>query len=364
MHRSPLHDFHVTAGGKMVEFAGWNMPVYYRGINDEHVHTRTRVSLFDVSHMGRLRIEGGGAADFLQWICTRNLDGIAVGQSRYTHICRDDGGILDDAIVSRHAAHWEIVCNASNREKIVAWLNDHAAGRSVTIVDQTFETAMIALQGPMAIELLQRTFGLDFSGVKRYWFVAGELFGMGYSVYRSGYTGEDGVEAVIPAGAVGMLLNRLMGDDLDANGDCRPAGLGARDTLRLEAAMPLYGHELSEEVDSLTAGQGWCADLNVDFVGADAMRRIKEQGLKRTVAGFELAGKRIARQGYDILKDGGVVGRITSGTMSPTFQKSIAMGFIDVGSAEPGTQVSVDLGRKENPAQVVPLPFYKRPQKA
>jgi len=347
----------------MVEFAGWNMPVYYRGINEEHLHTRAKLSVFDVSHMGRLRIDGEGAADFLQWICTRNLDGTAVGQSKYTHICRDDGGILDDAIVSRHADHWKIVCNGANREKIVAWLTDHAAGKNVAIFDQTFETAMVALQGPLAIAFMQRSFGMDFSAVKRYWFVSGSIFGMDYDVYRSGYTGEDGVEAVIPAAAVDMLLPQLFGDNLVADGECRPAGLGARDTLRLEAAMPLYGHELSEDVDSLSAGQGWCVDLSVDFIGADAMRRIKESGLGQTIVGLELEGKRIARQGYNVLKHGKVVGRITSGTMSPTLQKSIAMGFLEVGLSAPGTEVTVDLGRKENPAKVVPLPFYKRPKR-
>jgi aminomethyltransferase len=199
--------------------------------------------------------------------------------------------------------------------------------------------------------------------LKRYWFLDGSVFGMDYTIYRSGYTGEDGVEAVIPAAAVGLLLPRLFDEELKADGVCRPAGLGARDTLRLEAAMPLYGHELSEEVDSLTAGQGWCVDLTVDFIGAEAMRKIKEKGLTRKMIGLELEGKRIARQGYNIVKNDDAVGVVTSGTMSPTFNKSIAMGFVDTCVAEPGTEVGVDLGRKENAARVVPLPFYKRPKK-
>ncbi len=348
----------------MVEFAGWNMPIFYRGINEEHIHTRTKVSAFDVSHMGRIRIDGDGAADFLQWICTRNLDGTAVGQSRYTHICRDDGGILDDAIVSRHEDHWVVVCNASNREKILAWLNDHAPGKSVDIADQTFETAMIALQGPAAIAFVENAFGIEVSGLKRYWFLDGSVFGMNYTIYRSGYTGEDGVEAIIPAGVLNMLLPQLFGDDLSADGECRPAGLGARDTLRLEAAMPLYGHELSEDVDSISAGQGWCVDLTVDFIGAEAMRKAKARGPTRKLVGLELDGKRIARQDHTIVNKGEDVGRITSGTMSPTLQKSIAMGYVDAALAEPGTELAVDLGRKQNPAKVVPLPFYKRPKRS
>lgn len=361
MHRSPLYDFHVSLGAKMVDFAGWHLPVYYRSINEEHIHTRTNVSAFDVSHMGRVRIDGDDARAFLQRICTRNLDGTAVGQSKYSHICNERGGVLDDVIVSRHADHWLVVCNAVNREKIIAWLIEHAAG-TVDVIDQTFDTAMVALQGPAAIGFMENSFGLDLKSLKRFGFIDGSIFGMKYTICRSGYTGEEGVEAIVPARAVKLLLPRLFGDSSNADGECRPAGLGARDTLRLEAAMPLYGHEISEEVDSLTAGQGWCVDLSVDFIGAQAMRKIREEGLKRRLVGLELEGKRIARQGYDILEDATVVGRVTSGTMSPTLQKSIAMGFVEIATAETGTEVAIDMGRKQNPAKVVPLPFYKRPK--
>lgn len=346
----------------MVEFAGWNMPLFFRGIHQEHRHTRTKVSAFDVSHMGRILIHGGDAQALLQRICTRNLADTSVGQSKYSHICKEDGGILDDVIVNRHADHWALICNASNREKIVAWLNQHATGRKVDVIDHTFDTAMIALQGPRAVEFIEKSIGLELKSLKRYRFIDGSVFGMNYTVYRTGYTGEDGVEVVIPAAAVTLLLPRLFGDDLQADEECQPAGLGARDTLRLEAAMPLYGHELLEEVDSLTAGQGWCVDLSVDFIGAAALRKTKEQGLKRKIAGLELEGQRIARQGYNIIKDGDIVGVITSGTIGPTLGKSIAMGFLDMALTEPGTEVSIDLGRKQNPAKVVPLPFYKRPK--
>ncbi len=361
MYKSPLHGFHESAGAKMVDFAGWHMPVFYRGINEEHRHTRSKVSAFDVSHMGRLRIDGPDAGAFLQKICTRNLEKTSVGQSKYSHICREDGGILDDVIVSRHSDHWVVVCNASNREKIVAWLTRHAEGFNVDMIDQTMDTAMIALQGPIAIAFSEDTFGLKLSDLKRYWFIDGSVFGMKYTIFRSGYTGEDGIEAIVPASAVSLLAPKLFCDD-SAESECRPAGLGARDTLRLEAAMPLYGHELTEDVDSLSAGQGWCVDLSVDFIGAEAMRAIKERGLPRKMVGLELSGKRIARQGYPIMGDGNEIGRITSGTMSPTLGKSIAMGFVDTDHCEPGTVVSVNLGRKENPAEIVPLPFYKRPR--
>lgn len=360
MNLSPLNEFHTSLGARMIEFGGWSMPVHYRGINEEHVHTRTRMSVFDVSHMGRLRLDGATAEAFLERICTRKLSGTEVGQSKYSHICNERGGILDDVIVSRHADHWAIVCNASNREKIVNWLTQHAAGTGVVLTDETRDTAMLAIQGPLAVGFVESKFAVPIAHLKRYWFAEGDFFGMKYTIYRSGYTGEDGVEAVVPAAAIGLILPMLFGSDLRADGDCKPAGLGARDTLRLEAAMPLYGHELNEDVDSLTAGQAWCVDLTKDFIGAAAMRTVKAAGLKRKVTGFELEGKRIARQGYPILKGGRQVGVITSGTMSPTFQKSIAMGFLDSDLAEPGTAVAIDLGRKENPAVVAPLPFYKR----
>lgn len=360
MYTSPLHEFHVASGAKLIEFGGWNMPVFYRGINEEHLHTRTAASLFDVSHMGRLRLSGDGALPFLQKVCTRNLAETAAGQSRYSHVCNAEGGILDDVIVSRHADHWAIVCNAGNREKIIAWLRSQAPGSGLELVDETFETAMLAIQGPQALVLVEKTFGVTLSHLKRYGLLDGSFWGMRYCLYRSGYTGEDGVEAVVPTSAVKPLLPRLFGEDLKADGACKPAGLGARDTLRLEAAMPLYGHELHEQVDSLTAGQGWCVDLNKDFIGAAAMRRLRDAGLTRALVGLELEGKRIARQGYPILTGGAAVGEITSGTWSPTLQKSIALGFVSRASSAVGTSLQVDLGRKENPARVVPLPFYKR----
>ncbi len=360
MRHSPLNQFHDDAKAKMVDFAGWRMPIYYRGIQEEHVHTRTQVSAFDVSHMGRIHLQGSDVEAFLQNLCTRNLDGTAMGQSKYSHICREDGGILDDVIVSRHEDHWVVVCNASNREKILAWFQQHVRGQAVNIADHTLDTAMIAVQGPAAITHMQDAFGLDFSTLKRYWFVDGELMGMRYSIFRSGYTGEDGVEAVITAAAVPLVLPRLI--EAQGAGPCRPAGLGARDTLRMEAAMPLYGHELLESVDSLSAGQGWCVDLSVDFIGAGALRRLKDKGLTRRLVGMELDGKRIARQGYGILKNGKTIGEVTSGTMSPTLGKSIAMGFVEVDRSEMGTTVEIDLGRKTNEARIVPLPFYKRPR--
>ncbi len=360
VNRVPLHDVHVKLGAKLVDFAGWEMPLMYRGIIEEHLHTRSGCSVFDVSHMGRLRLTGGGVAALLQRVCTRNLDGIAPGVSRYSHMCREDGGILDDVIVSRYESEWLVVCNASNREKILAWLNRHAAGHDVSVTDLTFDTAMLAVQGPRTVEIAERLVPLDLKSLKRYHFVSGAYMGMRYSIFRSGYTGEDGFEAIVPAGVVKMVSKALFGSNEQATShEVKPAGLGARDTLRMEAAMPLYGHELTEQVDSLTAGQAWCVDLKKDFIGAEAMR-LSETGLPRKLVGLELEGRRIARQGARLLLGDRAVGEVTSGTLSPTLGKSIAMAFLASEHAAAGSAINVEIAGKPTAARVVKLPFYKR----
>lgn len=360
MLRTPLYDMHVQFGGRMVEFAGWEMPVQFRGIIEEHNHTRTACSAFDVSHMGRLTLRGKDCEQFLDSLCTRNLKNAEVGRSYYSHICREDGGILDDVIVSRFEDHWGIVCNASNRDKIVRWLNGHLRGRDVTIADETATTAMIAFQGPRTLEIAAQLAGPELSNIKRYHFMVRQVGPASVVAYRSGYTGEDGFEVVMPAGLVAFLLPRVLGTPETPHPLVRPAGLGARDTLRLEAGMPLYGHELSQEWDSLTAGQSWCVDLNKDFVGADAMRQIKAAGVPRRVVGLELDGRRIARQHAAVFAGEQAVGEVTSGTLSPTLGKSIAMALVPREHAAEGAVLSVEIGGKRISARVCKLPFYKR----
>lgn len=360
--KTPLYDTHVARGGRMVEFAGWSLPILYTGINEEHLHTRAACSLFDVSHMGRLNLNGNDCEALLNRLCTRNVTDAEVGRSYYSHMCREDGGILDDLIVSRFEEYWGIICNASNRDKIVSWIKNHAEGSDVTLRDVTSSTAMVALQGPRTLEIASTIVHEDLSSIKRYRFRVFEIMGLAITVYRSGYTGEDGFEIVVPAGFVSLMLPKILGTPEKPHPVIKPAGLGARDTLRIEAAMPLYGHELSEDWDSLTARQGWCVDLSKDFVGADAMRKLKEGGLTRKLVGLELQGKRIARQHYTVIKDGQTVGEITSGTLSPTLEKSIAMGFVGSEHAEEGTELEISFGTKMVAATVVKLPFYKRPQ--
>lgn len=358
--RTPLYDAHVAFGARMVDFAGWEMPVSFSGINEEHIHTRTLCCVFDVSHMGRLTLVGKDCESFLNRICTRNVANAEVGRSYYSHVCREDGGILDDVIVSRFETEWGVVCNASNRDKIVGWLNRHSRGLDVKLADDTLATAMLAIQGPKTMELAKQLTGADFSSLKRYRLTVRELMDAKLIVYRSGYTGEDGLEVVLPAGLVKLFLPQLLGTKESPHPTIKPAGLGARDTLRVEAAMPLYGHELTEDWDSLTAGQAWCVDLSKDFIGAEPMRRLKDKGLPKQMVGLELEGRRIARQHYKVFDGSREVGEITSGTLSPTLGKSIAMAFVGTEKSTEGTGLEVEISGKRVPAKVVKLPFYKR----
>jgi aminomethyltransferase len=343
----------------MVDFAGWEMPLLYTGIVQEHNQTRTAASLFDVSHMGRVELRGSDAEGLLQRVCTRQLGDARVGQSRYSHVCDEAGGILDDVIVSRYSDHWLVVCNASNHDRILDWLRQHAAGRDVRIDDVTEQTFMVALQGPQVMSILAAKLPIPLADLKRYRFKTGEFMGIRYSIFRSGYTGEDGVEMILPANVAPLLLPLVTGT-MDGGLGILPAGLGARDTLRLEAGMPLYGHELSEQTDSISAGLGWCVDLSKDFIGAKKLKEVHDRGPTEMLVGIELDGRRIARCGTTVTDGSEPVGRVTSGTLSPTLNKSIAMAYVRAALAKPGSRLAVDLGGKVNPAVVVQLPFYKR----
>ena len=362
LKHTPFYDFHVSAKARLVDFEGWEMPIVYRSIIEEHEQTRKSGSLFDVSHMGRLQFSGKDAQRFLATVVTRKIDDQKVGQSRYSLVCNEAGGVLDDVIVSRDAKHWIMVCNASNREKLLKHFNEvrRTSNLDFDMADQTEATAMVAIQGPKVIERLTGVFS-DLAEMKRYHFKSGTyMMLMKYTIFRSGYTGEDGVEIVLPATVAPMAMKMLAGKMDKPDATLKPAGLGARDTLRLEAGMPLYGHELTESTDPISAGLGWAVDLTKDFIGAEALREISKTGPKRKLVGLELEGKRIARQGAGVMKDGTPVGQVTSGTFGPTVQKSIAMAYVDAGLAVEGTQLSVDLKGTEIPATVVKLPFYKK----
>lgn len=361
--RTPFYDFHVQAGAKLVDFAGWEMPLLYKSIAEEHHQCRNSGAIFDVSHMGRLFFSGRDAERLLERVLTRRVADMKVGQSRYSLICNERGGVMDDVIVSRDARQWLMVCNASNREKVhrhlIAVRRQH--DMDCDVVDQTGSTAMVALQGPKVIDRVAGVLPVDVKSLKRYHFESANLLLFKVYVFRTGYTGEDGLEVILPAKAASMAIKLIAGSLNKEHATIAPAGLGARDTLRTEAGMPLYGHELSEDIDPLSAGLGWAVDLSKDFIGAEALRKVAEAGPVRRLVGLELAEKRIARQHTPILAGERVVGAVTSGTLSPTLGKSIAMGYVESGLSAVGTRLSVDLRGSLIPANVVPLPFYKRP---
>jgi aminomethyltransferase len=367
--KTPLHDWHAAHGGKLVDFAGWSMPVHYGSIVAEHQATRKAAGLFDVSHMGRLKFAGPGGGDFLEGLLTRRVADMAVRQIRYGLVTNEAGGILDDVLVYRLAdARGEpfhlLVVNASNRQKILNWVRFRLAGRDdVLLNDVTRETAMIAVQGPLALRLAQPLVAADLVGIKYYHGVQTEVIGQPAIVSRTGYTGEDGFELTLPAEAAVGIWERLLAAGCEQG--VKGAGLGARDTLRLEAAMPLYGHELSEEINPLEAGLGFAVNLeNRMFPGRDALAKIKQSPRSRVRVGLEFAGKRVPREHFPVLHGSEAarsqVGEVTSGTFSPTLDRPIAMSYVRAELGEPGTELFVDIRGQAEPARVVNLPFYRR----
>jgi len=373
--RTPLYDWHAAHGGRLVDFAGWSMPVQYGSIAEEHAAVRNACGLFDVSHMGRLRFDGRAAdgsdvAAFLDGILTRRTTDMKPGQVRYSLVTGDDGNILEDVLISRlqNAAggtYWLLVVNASNREKIVAWLTPRVqAAAGVQMTDCTTTWAMIAVQGPLALEIVQPLVDAELKSLKYYHGVETRLVGPKTSrlsgiVSRTGYTGEDGCELIVGSNSAVELWETIL--DLGNSRDARACGLGARDTLRLEAAMPLYGHELSETINPYQAGLGFAVNLEGrTFPGRDALAKLKDAAQPRRV-GLTLDGKRVPREHYVIMRDGRPVGEVTSGTFSPTLNKPIAMAYVEPGCDAVGTELAVDLRGRDEPCRVVPLPFYKRP---
>jgi aminomethyltransferase len=353
--RTPLYDWHASHGARLVDFAGWEMPIQYTTIIEEHTAVRTAAGLFDISHMGRLSLGGPDALALIQQVWTNNAATMKDFQVRYGLICNEQGGTRDDVLVYRWPYGWAMVVNASNREKIVTWLERHRAGRSVELRDQTLDTCMVAVQGPRALEITRGLTEADAEKLAYYHAAPTRYRGQACVVSRTGYTGEDGIEVMVGKAQAVQLWEELLARGV------RPCGLGARDTLRLEAAMPLYGHELTEEIDPLQAGLAWAVKLDKgDFVGRDALLRRKDDPKLRRRVGLELEGKRLAREGAVVQRDGREVGRVTSGTFAPTLAKAIAMAYVDADCTPPGTALQVDIRGKPEPARVVPLPFYRR----
>ncbi|MEX0777525.1 MAG: glycine cleavage system aminomethyltransferase GcvT, partial [Phycisphaeraceae bacterium] len=374
LHRTPFHSFHADHQARFVDFAGWEMPILYRSIIEEHQQVRQAGGLFDVSHMGRFKISGRHARRLLEKLVTRRVSDMNPNACRYALVCNEQGGVLDDVIVYRFDDHWLLVVNASNREKILNHIKAIATfgggDMVVKIEDQTFDTAMVALQGPKVMETVGQ-FTREVPALKRYTFCVKNLLIMKLIISRTGYTGEDGVEVIMGAKMAPMAMKLLLRDKPDpgpAGGAVmKPCGLGARDTLRIEAAMPLYGHELDETIDPLTAGLSFAVSLDKDqdengesFVGLPALKQIAADGLKRQRIGLKLEGKRTPRQHMKVYAGDGVVGEVTSGCLSPTLGYPIAMAYVETGKGEVGQTLTIDLGSQKVDAQVVKLPFYKR----
>lgn len=367
LSRTPLFDWHVSHGGRMVEFGGWEMPVQYTSIVEEHQAVRKAVGLFDISHMGRLSFRGADAANLLNYLLTCQVDNLVDGQIRYGLVCNSAGGILDDVLVNRiDAKSFILVVNASNREKIVSWISQQTRDKTadggrfdVRVEDQTHDTAMIAVQGPAALSLVKSVTHVDLTTIRYYTGRAITIETQPAFVSRTGYTGEDGFELIVPNSIAVKLWEELVASGQPAG--LKPCGLGCRDTLRLEAAMPLYGHELSENVDPLTAGLGFAVKLEkANFIGRDALLKFKDQPNRPVRVGLKLESRRIAREHSEVFVGSERAGEVSSGTFSPTLEQSIAMAYVTKVHAKIGTSVEVDIRGKREPGIVVSLPFYKR----
>jgi aminomethyltransferase len=355
---TPLYPEHIALGARMVPFAGWEMPVQFASIVEEHHAVRRRAGLFDISHMDRLTVEGPNAAAFLHSLCTYDVARIAVGEGHYALVCRDDGGILDDIYVFRPAEErFLVVVNAANAQRIGDWARAHLPrGSRATLLDRQAETAMLALQGPEAPSHLEALApGIPERLAARHCAEV-KIEGTSAFISRTGYTGEDGFEIVAPGADGPAIWRRLL------ERGAQPCGLGARDTLRLEAALALYGNDIDESTNPFEAGLGWTVTLDdgADFVGREALLRIQEAGVDRQLACLEAMERGVMRAGCPLLHDGRPVGRLTSGGFSPTLGVSIGLGYLPPGLAKPSTELDVDVRGKPLRAGVVPRPSYKR----
>src|SRR5579872_859265 len=360
LKRTPLYQAHVRAGARMVPFGGWEMPVQYVGIIEEHRAVRTRAGLFDVCHMGEVDVVGPGAIPFVQGLVTNDLAKLAVSQAMYTPMCTPEGGVIDDLLVYRMSeTDLMLVVNAANTAEDLGWIRDHARA-DVRVTDRSAEIALLAFQGPRAPEILQRLTAVPLGEIKYYWFRPDvQVAGRPVILSRTGYTGEDGFELYTAAEDATHLWDAIL--DAGSRDGVMPAGLGARDTLRLEAGLLLHGNDMDKTISPLEAGLAWTVKLQKgEFVGASALRRQKAAGLVRRLAGFILEGRAIARHGFPIQLDGAAVGHVTSGSFGPTVEKSIGQGFVPPAHATPGQALAVEIRGRAVPGTVTKLPFYSR----
>ncbi len=354
---TPLFEEHTALGAKMVDFAGWKMPVEYEGLRAEHLHVREVVGLFDVSHMGEIRLRGPKALESLEWLTSNWAGKLEPGQAQYSLLTNAAGGVVDDLIVycMEKGADYLLCVNASNKDKDLLWIMDHHKGCEV--IDESAQWGQIAVQGPKALTLLERLFSSEIRSLPSFHFAPFQFQGAEVLVARTGYTGESGVEIFVPSEYTPALWRELMsrGEDLPL----KPIGLGARDTLRTEMKYPLYGNELTDLTNPYSAGLGWVIKPDKkDFMGRAQMLEAKEQGLKQKLVGFKMLDRGIARHSYSLFSfDNQEIGRVTSGTPSPCLNENIGIGYVDVAFSEVGTEFFVDIRGRRIRAQVVKTPF-------
>ncbi len=359
LKQTPLHDEHVGLGGKMVPYAGFSMPVQYpTGMLKEHQAVRNDAGLFDVSHMGEFEIRGPQALDLVQHLLTNDASRLQVGQAQYTVLTNTDGTILDDCILYRFDDHYMVVVNAGNLTKDRAWFEAASRGFEVEFADRSEAIGLLALQGPKAQAILSRLTDLDLDGIKFYHFADGTVAGVEAVISRTGYTGEDGFELYVPAAEAPQLWRELL--SVGEDDGLIPAGLGARDSLRLEVGYPLYGNDLDERHTPLEAGLGWVVKLDKGpFMGRDALLRQKEEGLREKLAGFVLTQKGFPRQGYEIRYQGEPAGEVTSGVLSHSTGQGVGLGYVAIEATRPDTEIEIVIRDRPVPARVVRPPFYK-----
>jgi len=360
LHQTPIRERHLALGARLIDFAGWEMPVQYRGILEEHRAVRERAGLFDLSHMGELFVSGADAGRALAYALVTNPPVLAEGRAQYSMIVAPNGGVLDDLIVYRLGEErYLVVANASNAQLVSDLLAERLEGFKAVLDDRSLATALVAIQGPRSLEILRPLTAVDLDALRHYAIADGSVAGIPALVARTGYTGEDGFEVFVDTGRAVELWDAIMNA---GEPDLLPIGLGARDTLRLEAGMPLYGNELDESTNPFEAGLGRVVKLDKpdEFVGRAALERVSRDGVERKLVGLVVRGRGIARHGYPIRSGEGVTGSVTSGTHSPTLGEPIAMGYVATADAEPGTMLDVEIRDQPVPAEVVPLPFYRR----
>jgi glycine cleavage system T protein (aminomethyltransferase) len=360
LKKTPLNARHRAHGARMVPFAGWDMPVEYSGIVNEHLAVRSKAGLFDVSHMGQIELAGKDALAAVQKVSTRDASRLSVGQAQYSALTTSDGTFVDDLVVYRLApAHYLLVVNAGNIEKAYRWITEHTRDvGDVAVVNSSARYALLAVQGPAALDIVQQLTTVELASIKYYWFAHGEVAGVRSIISRTGYTGEDGFELYVPPAAAERLWNAIL--DTGAAAGIVPVGLGARDTLRLEAGIHLSGQDMDESTTVLEADLGWIVGWKKeDFIGKSALEQQKAAGLERKLVGFEMTAPGIARHGYKVYAPGGE-GIVTSGTQTPLLKKAVGLAYLPIGATTIGTEFEIDIRGRRTPARVVSRQFYKR----